>query len=126
VIEDSWDFALRIGIDHQVVIGTLKSLLADSYVVDIGKTVEIWLIAPEGQQVISEGSPEFQVYAAVPAGAGIPMSDLAAIVGANVSKIGLGPCMKNKWIKKDKDQLLRLAPVCTHHHSTYTLLYSTP
>jgi hypothetical protein len=52
-----------------------------------------------------------QVYLAVPDGCGIPLSSLAEIVGPAVSKIGLGPCMKNKWIKKDKDMLVRLAAV---------------
>jgi phenylalanyl-tRNA synthetase alpha chain len=109
VIEDSWDLACSNNIDHQVIIGNMKSLLADAYVNDIGKSVEIWLLTPEGQTVMAQGSPEYQVYLAVPDGSGIPLSSLAEIVGPAVSKIGLGPCMKNKWIKKDKDMLVRLA-----------------
>ena len=31
------------------------------------------------------------------------------MVGADVAKIGMGPCMKNKWIKKDGDTLRPLA-----------------
>lgn len=61
VIEDSWDLACRNGIDHQVIIGTMKSLLADAYVNDIVKSVEIWLLTGEGQDVMTMGSPEFQV-----------------------------------------------------------------
>ena len=60
-INDSWEFACCHGIDHQSVIGTMKSLLADAYVVESVKTVEIWQLSAEGKKVASEGSPEFQV-----------------------------------------------------------------
>jgi phenylalanyl-tRNA synthetase alpha chain len=49
------------------------------------------------------------VYCAVPA-EGINMADLQKAVGSNVSKIGLGPCMKNKWLKKNKDTIVRVDP----------------
>jgi hypothetical protein len=66
VIEDSWDLACSNNIDHQVIIGNMKSLLADAYVNDIGKSVEIWLLTPEGQTVMAQGSPEYQVTLQLP------------------------------------------------------------
>lgn len=38
------------------------------------------------------------------------MADLQKAVGNNVSKIGLGPCMKNKWLKKNKDTIVKTNP----------------
>ena len=38
------------------------------------------------------------------------MNDLQNTVGGNISKIGLGPCMKNKWLKKNKDIIVRTDP----------------
>lgn len=35
------------------------------------------------------------------------MADLQKAVGSSVSKIGLGPCMKNKWLKKNKDSIIK-------------------
>ena len=38
------------------------------------------------------------------------MPDLQNAVGSSVSKIGLGPCMKNKWLKKNKDAIVKTDP----------------
>jgi phenylalanyl-tRNA synthetase alpha chain len=37
------------------------------------------------------------------------MEILNQTLGDNVVKIGLGPCMKNKWVKKDKNLIVRLS-----------------
>ena len=39
--------------------------------------------------------------------AGITLPELQAGVGADCAKIGMGPCMKNKWIKKNGDKLVK-------------------
>jgi hypothetical protein len=36
------------------------------------------------------------------------MEQLTQRLGDEVVKIGLGPCMKNKWLKKNKDLIVRL------------------
>ena len=38
------------------------------------------------------------------------MSDLQKAVGSDACKIGLGPCMKNKWLKKNKDLIVKADP----------------
>lgn len=40
---------------------------------------------------------------------GVTMEILNQSLGDTIVKIGLGPCMKNKWVKKDKNLIVRLA-----------------
>ena len=105
-IADSWVFAEEHNQDHQTLVGAIKSLLVDAYVVDAPITSSFWVLTDEGSDIAKNGSPEFQVYKAVPS-EGINVVDLNASLG-EVAKIGLGPCMKNKWLKKDGDRIVRL------------------
>jgi PheRS DNA binding domain 3/PheRS DNA binding domain 1 len=98
IIGDSWEFAAGLNVDHQVIVGVVKSLLVDQYVADEPLTTTFWTLTDEGQEIADKGSPEFQVYNAVPA-EGIQMTELQAKLPGDVVKIGLGPCMKNKWLK---------------------------
>jgi len=67
------------------------------------RTDTIWTVTEQGMNIVSDGSPEYLVYCSVPAGAeGITMSDLVATAGDNC-KLGLGRCIKNKWLKKQGD-----------------------
>ena len=105
-IADSWVFAEENNQDHQTLVGAIKSLLVDAYVTDVPITSSFWVLTDEGSDIAKNGSPEFQVYKAVPS-EGVNVVDLNASLG-EVAKIGLGPCMKNKWLKKDGDRILRL------------------
>ena len=106
-IEDTWDFSVQNGVDHQVLIGVLKSLHGDFYILDEPLTASFWTLTEEGEEIRRQGSPEFQVYNAVPAD-GIDMSALQAALG-EVVKIGLGPCMKSKWLSKQGERVVRTA-----------------
>jgi len=103
-IDDSLKYAESLGIEHQVLIGCVKSLLTEFYAhTESERTDTIWTVTEEGMNIVSDGSPEYLVYCSVPAGAeGITMTDLQATAGDNC-KLGLGPCMKNKWLKKQGD-----------------------
>ena len=105
-ISDTWIFAESLKQDHQAVVGAVKSLLVDSYVVDEPINSSFWELTAEGNDIASKGSPEYQVFQAVPEG-GISVNALQSALG-EVSKIGLGPCMKNKWLKKDGENIVRL------------------
>ena len=105
-IPDSWIFAENHKQDHQLLVGAIKSLLVDAYVADQPITSSFWVLTDEGSEIAAKGSPEFQVYQAIPS-EGINVNDLNASLG-NTAKIGLGPCMKNKWLKKDGDIILRI------------------
>jgi phenylalanyl-tRNA synthetase alpha chain len=109
VVEDTWSFAQGLGVDHQAVVGVLKSLLVDQYVADEPLTASYWTLTEEGNEIASIGSAEFRVYSAVPAEGGADLSEVQARVGEAVTKIGLGQCMKNKWLKKDGEKIVRLA-----------------
>ena len=109
VIADTIEFANDNSIDHQELVGTVKSLLVDAYVHDEQISKTIWSLTAEGEQVVAKGSPEYQVYAAVPSDAdGISMTQLQAALG-DIVKIGLGPCMKNKWLKKQGESVVKIA-----------------
>ena len=65
-------------------------------------------LTAEAANVASEGSPEFIVYSAVPAGDdGAEMAALEASLGKPTVKLGMGAAMKSKWLQKDGTKLKR-------------------
>ena len=67
------------------------------------RTHTIWTVTKEGMNIVSNGSPEYLVYCSVPLGTeGITLTDLVATAGDNC-KLGLGRCIKNKWLMKQGD-----------------------
>ena len=67
------------------------------------RTDTIWTVTEQGMNIVNDGSPEYLVYCSVPAGTeGITMTDLIAVAG-DECKLGLGPCIKKKWLKKQGD-----------------------
>ena len=102
-IADTYPWALARGADHDAVVGAVKSLVADYYVVAAPTTVEFWVLTEEAEGYVERGSPEAQVFRAVPGGAeGCDEAALAALVGEALVKVGLGKCLKNKWVARDK------------------------
>jgi predicted nucleotidyltransferase len=107
LIHDTWIFAAALAVDHQVLIGVIKSLMVDKYVLDEPLTTSFWTLTEEGRAVSAQGSPEIQVFEAVPATeTGIAVLALNTLLG-DVAKIGVDVCMKNKWLQKKGDQLVR-------------------
>ena len=109
-IENSWDYALSIGIDHQALIGAVKSLLVDRYVADEQLSITYTELTEEGRNVVKNGSPEIVVYNTIANAqdGSIAVTELNKLVG-DMAKIGLGACMKNKWVKKVGDQLVKVS-----------------
>ncbi|KAG5180894.1 phenylalanine--tRNA ligase [Tribonema minus] len=100
-IEDTWEFAISGGHDHAALVGALMSLQADAMTASEVRQASFWELTAEGKEVAAYGSPEYQVWKAVPAGdAGISKADLEAQLGAPLVKIGMGACMKVGWLKK--------------------------
>lgn len=108
VISNTWDLSIELKIDHQVLIGVIKSLLTDSYLCEEPLSTTYWILTSEGEQVLAKGSPEMQVLNMITNDTGISLSELQQVLGADVVKIGLGVCMKNKWIQKNGDMIVRL------------------
>lgn len=69
------------------------------------KTAEKVILEPEGEEIASSGSHEFKVFEAVKSAGKISIKDLPKAVGP-AAKFGQGTALKNKWIKKDGDNLL--------------------
>ena len=48
-------------VDHQKLVGVVKSLEGGAYVVSEALTAKFWELSEEGMKVAQRGSPEFQV-----------------------------------------------------------------
>lgn len=107
-IENSWHFAENAGLEHQTVVGGIKSLLVDRYVLDEPLHMTYWELTGEGRTVSENGSPEITVFNIIAGSEGCSLSvtDLNQLAGG-AAKIGLGACMKNKWIKKEGSNLVK-------------------
>ena len=109
-IDDSWNFAQENKLDHQAVVGAIKSLLPDAYVKDEMLTTSYYELTEEGKEILEKGSPEYQVFITVANnnGGNIGVNDLNQRLG-ELSKIGLGPCLKNKWLKKEGEVIVKVS-----------------
>lgn len=105
-ISDSGDFASQSGIDHNEIVNVIKSLhgfrLVDAQ--DIKR--EKWVLTNEGKLYAAAGSPEVQLFLAVPP-EGISREELQRKVGPSVYKIGCSQAIKNKWLEIGKQQVSR-------------------
>ena len=108
VIENSWNFSITTGIEHQSIIGAVKSLLVDNYVIDEQLSTSYWELLEEGKTVLKNGSPEVVVYNTIASAENgtILVTELNQKLG-EIAKIGVGACMKNKWVKKVGDKLVK-------------------
>jgi phenylalanyl-tRNA synthetase alpha chain len=87
------------------VVGAVKSLLADSYVEADDVSSQFWVLEDEGRQVLQHGSPEARVLDFVRSAPSrsCTVAEIQSGVGPEAARIGVGNCMKNKWIQKSKD-----------------------
>ena len=98
---DSLSLAAAWHVDHQKVVGAIKSLECLDNV--IGAEIESktrWELTGEGKEVAKRGSHEAVVFAAVPE-AGIVQPDLMKAVGA-WGKVGFSKAMAAGWVCVDK------------------------
>lgn len=108
VIEDTFPWSESKNFPHEMVIGAVKSLLADQYVVSSDIVTSFYTMSKEGQGILKNGAQEILVLKALVEKGRLAMPDLQAAVGKDVAKIGMGNCMKNKWVKKDGADLVPL------------------
>lgn len=73
----------------------MVSLLAYNIVILEKNTSEKIVLTPEGNLYLLEGSPEAQVFHAIPPN-GISQNDLMKSLG-KIGKVGFAQCMKKKW-----------------------------
>jgi phenylalanyl-tRNA synthetase alpha chain len=89
-------------------VGAVKSLLADEYVTAADIATSFYTISEEGQAILENGTQEMLVLKAIVENGKMDTAGLQSLVGNDIAKIGMGNCMKNKWVKKDGVDLLPL------------------
>lgn len=110
-IEDTFPWSESSGFDHGAVVGCIKSLEVDGYVAAEALSTSFYTLSEEAQGILEKGiSQEMSVFNAIVAAGSMSEADLIAAVGKDVAKIGMGKCMQNKWIQKDKETK-DLAPI---------------
>ena len=98
---ESLEFASRLSIDHQTVVGAIKSLESLGDVIKSEMvTVKRWQLTREGEIVAEKGSHEAVVWGLVP-GEGMLQPDLMKAAG-DVGKVGFSKAMSAGWIVMDK------------------------
>mmetsp|Transcript_22505 Transcript_22505/g.36014 ORF Transcript_22505/g.36014 Transcript_22505/m.36014 type:complete len:570 (-) Transcript_22505:299-2008(-) len=106
-IADTWEFAAAHALPHEAVVGKLKSLEADQMLCAEPLSLAYFTLTAEAAGVAAEGSPEVRLFRAVPPG-GAELAQVEAAVGAAAARVGMGPCMKNRWLRKDGTRLVPL------------------
>lgn len=102
VVEDTWAWAATRAVDHQRIVGAVKSLEAEGYVTADATTTEILALTAEAEGYVARGSPEAQLFAALPAGgSALTEAELEAAFSKEFVAIAKGKALKNKWIARD-------------------------
>ncbi|GKY93815.1 hypothetical protein MPSEU_000348600 [Mayamaea pseudoterrestris] len=107
-IEDTIPWSENQQLDHLKVIGAIKSLLADGLVTAEDITSTFYTLEEEAYSILTNGSQEIIVLRALNEAGNLTVASLQNKVGKDVAKIGMGNCMKNKWIKKDGTDLVAI------------------
>ncbi|XP_057752066.1 phenylalanine--tRNA ligase alpha subunit, cytoplasmic [Arachis stenosperma] len=107
-IKDSGEFAAERNIDHNEIVNVIKSLHGFRYVDAEDIKRETWVLTDEGKTYTATGSPEFQLFNAIPP-EGIPKDDLQKKLDPSVFKIGCAQAAKNKWVEMGKQLVTRKA-----------------
>ncbi|KAM8987168.1 phenylalanine--tRNA ligase alpha subunit [Ara ararauna] len=95
----SREAAAALGIDHQTLVGAVKSLQALGEVIEAEpREATRWELSPEGAEVLRDGSPEVRLFRSVPA-EGLQQSDAMKLPGGS---IGFSKAMANKWLRLEK------------------------
>ncbi|KAJ1918444.1 Phenylalanyl-tRNA synthetase, beta subunit, cytoplasmic [Mycoemilia scoparia] len=95
-------------LDIEQVENVLKSLSSRNMVAYKRLEEEVWDLTKEGQEIAENGSHEVRVFNFIPTGEeGIPLAEVQKNFG-KIAAIGQGKAFKNKWIKKNGSNLVRL------------------
>lgn len=99
-VQDSADFAEKHDIPHQQLVGLLKSLLSADLITTEDIEHSRFSLTAEARGYLGKGSPEAQVFNAVPA-EGISLADIKTQLGA-AGDVGFKQAMQLKWVAIDK------------------------
>jgi len=96
---DSLEYAEQNKIDHQKIVGAIKSLQINEGVIKVEqKTNKEFQLNKEAQDIITLGSHEANIFAKIP-DEGILQADLMKLPNA---KLGFSKAMANGWVSLDK------------------------
>ncbi|XP_062387863.1 phenylalanine--tRNA ligase alpha subunit isoform X2 [Sardina pilchardus] len=96
---DSQDVATALSVDHQVVVGAVKSLQSLGDIISAEqRSSKHWELTGEGQETAEKGSHEARVFNSIP-DEGLAQSELMKLPSG---KVGFSKAMSNKWIRVDK------------------------
>uniref|UniRef100_A0A3Q3ENF3 Phenylalanine--tRNA ligase alpha subunit n=1 Tax=Labrus bergylta TaxID=56723 RepID=A0A3Q3ENF3_9LABR len=96
---DSLEAASSLGVDHQVIVGAVKSLQALGDVISAElRSSKHWELTDEGKEIAEQGSHEARVFSSIPL-EGLSQSELMKL---SFGKIGFSKAMSSKWIRVDK------------------------
>ncbi|KAI4295525.1 hypothetical protein L6164_035565 [Bauhinia variegata] len=105
-ISDSGQFAAERGIDHNEIVNVIKSLHGFRYVDAEDIKRETWVLTDEGKTYAAAGSPEVQLFLAIPP-EGISREELQKKLDPSAFKIGCAQAAKNKWVEMGKQVISR-------------------
>jgi len=98
---NSLTWAQQKEVDHQAVVGTLKSLEMAKLLTLEQKSEEKWILTAEGQGCVKDGTLEYRIFKDI-AEEGTAKADLEKKYGKEF-QFGFQYCMKRKWVSFDKD-----------------------
>lgn len=107
-IADTFPWSEEQKLDHLKVVGAVKSLHGDGFVATEDISFSCFEPSKEAASILESGSQEMIVLKAVSDAGKMSIPDLQKAVGKDVAKIGMGNCMKAKWLKKDGGDLVPL------------------
>ncbi|KPP70415.1 phenylalanine--tRNA ligase alpha subunit-like [Scleropages formosus] len=96
---DSQAVAISLGLDHQTVVGAVKSLQAlGDVILAEQRTSKHWELTGEGADIAERGSHEARVFGAIPKD-GLLQTELMKLPSG---RVGFSKAMSSKWIRMDK------------------------
>jgi phenylalanyl-tRNA synthetase alpha chain len=105
-IPDSRSFASKLNVDHDIIIGAIKSLAAEGYTLD-PKVIKVqnYELTKEARLCLTAGSPEIRFYNNVSADGGTSEQDLIPVFNNNKGDFmnGKKNCMAKRWVGFTKD-----------------------
>ena len=103
---DSLQLALKFNVDHQRIVGAVKSLEGLGDVIrSETKSLKKFELTKEGEEVSQRGSHEAVVFGSIPAEGGIAQPDLMKLLATSLgpaAKVGFSKAMSLGWLAIDK------------------------
>ncbi|KAL6766885.1 TSF3 [Auxenochlorella protothecoides x Auxenochlorella symbiontica] len=101
-IQDTGAYAESHSVDHMALVGVMKSLLAAEIILVEDIDHSRLALTEEARLYLEAGSPEAQVFNAIPE-SGISLADLKAKLDGTVGDVGFKQAMQQRWVAISKE-----------------------